>query len=734
MSLYDELKRRNVFRVAIAYLAGSWLLIEVVETLFPIYGLSDAAVRTVVTLVAVGLPLLLVFSWFFELTPDGLKLEKNIPRSGSVTRHTGERLDRFIMVLLALALGYFIFDKFVLSVSREASIFETARQEGHDAALVSAFGDRSIVVLPFVNLSGDPNQEFFSDGISEELLNLLAKIPELRVISRSSAFSFKGKDIIVPEVARQLNVAHVLEGSVRKDGNRVRITAQLVEAHTDSHLWSESYDRDLTDIFAVQDEIAASITNALKVELGLIASGVVQSANREITNFDAYSAYLRARNLIHLRGRENLEKAVLELERVLRLNEKFAPGHAHLAIAITLLAGDANSYGTLSLPEVIQRAVPHLDRAYELEPELPEIYAGRALVALKKNDLQSTVEQARKALAINPSYVDALNWLQVALDALGRYQEADAILEEILLVDPLAISGRINYINWLSRVGRTPEARAMADQLLMQDPGFGYLAHADISLIYEGRIADGLSWALKAPAGNFYLIYAFMWANEYAEARRISDAQTYWVDLAEGRFDKVIDEAMTRTKLNPDDLDSLFIAAEALSEAGRIDEALPLLERFNQIAAEGGSISQPLTDFRGVRLAQGRRRAGDEQGAIMAIETVKRDLAARRLAGRNNQELSLLEAMVAAFEHDTEGAISSLTTAVELGMRNPQALDDPIFDDIRDTSRSIALQQELDSILEAEHGKVLQLICFDNPMPANWQPLPETCEGVTTRK
>ena len=728
MSLFKELKRRNVFRVAIAYLAGSWLLIEVVETLFPIYGFSEAAIRAVVALAAAGLPLLLVFSWFFELTSDGLKLEKDIPRSVSITHHTGDRLDRFIFVLMTLALGYFVFDKFVVSVSREASIIEAARQQGHDAALENTYGDKSIAVLPFANLSGDPGQEFFSDGISEELLNLMAKIPELRVISRSSAFSFKDKDIIVPEVARQLKVAYVLEGSVRKDGSRVRITAQLIEAHSDSHLWSESYDRNVTDIFAVQEEIATAITNALKVKLGLVAGGEVRPVSNEFTDYDAYSAYLHGRNLIHLRGRENLENAVLELERALRLDEKFAPAHAHLAIAITLLANDASSYGTLSIAEVVRRAVPHLDRAQELEPGLPEIYACRALLALKTNDLQSTLEQARMALAINPNYADAMNWLHVALDALGHYQEADAILERMLSVDPLAISPRINYINWLSSVGRTAEAHAMADQLLEQNPEFGYMMHADISLIYEGSIADGVSWALKAPAGNFYLLYAFMWIGEYAEARRINDTQTYLVDFAEGYFDKVISEALARVKLNPDDVESLFTAAEALYEAGRVDEALPLMERIDQSASEGGPVSHLLTDFRNIRLALARRKAGDEQGAITALEAVKRDLAARRLAGRNNQEQSLLEAMVAASEHDMDGAVSNLINAVRLGLRNSQAFDDPVFDDIRDAPRFATPQQELQTILEVEHDKVLQLICFDNPVPGNWQPLTETCE------
>ena len=243
MSFYHELKRRNVFRVGAAYIFAAWLLIQVAETIFPLFGYGDTPARITVILLAIGFPLFLVFSWVFELTPEGLKKEKDVDHTASVVRKTGKQLDRVIIVLLALALGYFAFDKFVLDPAQDLKIAETARQEGRSEALVESYGDKSIAVLPFVNLSADPEQEYFSDGISEELLNLLARIPELRVISRSSAFYYKGKDIDIPTIAQQLNVTHILEGSVRQAGNRVRITAQLVEARSDTHIWSDIFDR-----------------------------------------------------------------------------------------------------------------------------------------------------------------------------------------------------------------------------------------------------------------------------------------------------------------------------------------------------------------------------------------------------------------------------------------------------------------------------------------------------------
>ncbi|UCC14439.1 MAG: adenylyl cyclase, partial [Gammaproteobacteria bacterium] len=263
MTFLEELKRRNVVRVGAAYVALSWLIIQVAETLFPLFGLSDAAARLVVILLAIGFLPALVFAWVFEFTPEGLRRESEVDHDSDVSRRMTRRLDRLIMVFLTLALGYFALDKFVIDPARDAeelaTATEQARQEGRSDAIVESYGDKSIAVLPFVNMSSDSEQEYFADGISEELLNLLARIPTLRVISRSSAFSFKGKDVNIPEVARQLNVAHVLEGSVRKSGDKIRITAQLIEARSDTHLWSETYDRTLDDIFAIQDNVAAAV-------------------------------------------------------------------------------------------------------------------------------------------------------------------------------------------------------------------------------------------------------------------------------------------------------------------------------------------------------------------------------------------------------------------------------------------------------------------------------------------
>jgi TolB-like protein/Tfp pilus assembly protein PilF len=708
MRLVSELRRRNVLRMAVLYAVAAWLIMQAAEVIIDLAHLPDWIGPTTLGLLAVGFPIALIFSWFYEITPEGISLEKDVDPQESITQVTGRRLDFIVISLLCAGLILFAYDKWWIGPPPE----------------------KSIAVLAFANMSGDPDQEYFSDGISEELLNLLAQIPELRVISRSSSFSFKGKDIAIPTVAKQLNVAHVLEGSVRKMGNRVRITAQLIEASSDSHLWSQSYDRELDDIFAVQDEIAAAISDALKVKLALVAGGAVRPTVIKATNTDAYDAYLQGRELIHHRNREPMEEAVRHLERSLRLDNNFAPAHAQLAIATMLLT----SYVASPREEARRTANRHLDRAQELEPDLAEAHGGRALLAIYAPDSESTIEHARKALASNPNYIDAMNWLLIALGALGRYEEADPIRTQMLVTDPLSIIGRANYIEWLSDRGRIEEAHDMADQLLAQSPAVGYSAHAETSLWSEGKIAESLSWALRAPAGNSYAMWAFAFVGEYDEARRINARYTLWVDVIEGRWEEAIRATQSNMQLYPNTGAFITLAAEVLFLAGRIDEALPLYERALDFVPEGRPMPEPISLLQTMWLAHARRKAGDEAGAQAAAQIVRQDHAARRAAGEKNQDQDSAEAMLAAFEHNPDHAVAALKSAIQRGLRFPIAFDIAIFEDLRDEPRFVALQQELDAILAAEHDKLLQLICFNNPVPDNWQPLPETCEGVEEQR
>src|SRR5438128_10394859 len=250
MSIFSELKRRNVIRMAGLYLVGAWLLVQVAGTVLPMFGAPDWLPRSVVILLALGFVPALIFSWVFELTPEGLKRDADVAPEESVAPQTARRMNRTIIAVLLLALGYFAFDKFVLTPKRDAALVA--------AESTSTVDEHSLAVLPFVNMSGDIANEYFSDGISEEILNVLARTPELHVAARTSSFSFKGKTQEIPEIARELNVRMVLEGSVRKQEDRVRITAQLIDAKRGFHVWSQPYVRKLQGILTIHAEIYKS--------------------------------------------------------------------------------------------------------------------------------------------------------------------------------------------------------------------------------------------------------------------------------------------------------------------------------------------------------------------------------------------------------------------------------------------------------------------------------------------
>jgi TolB-like protein/Flp pilus assembly protein TadD len=430
MSFYDELKRRNVIRVGIAYIVAAWLIIQVTETIFPLFGYGDTPARIVVIVLAIGFPLFLLFSWVFEFTPEGLKRETDVDLSATATRESGKQLDRIIIVLLALGLGYFAFDKFVLNPARDAQLVEETTRQARSDALVESYGSQSIAVLPFVNMSDDADNEYFSDGISEEILNLLTKIPNLRVVSRSSAFSFKGKDLQIPEIAKALNVAHVLEGSVRKSGSQVRITAQLIEAGTDTHLWSETYDRAVLDVFAVQDEIAGKIGKQLELTLANSRPSVRPTESEE-----AYENYLRGLHFInqgvaletHMKAKDYFKKAI-------EIDPAYAQAHALLAVTYINLG----TFRHLAPADMQQPARDAIMAAIELDSRVPEAWVAKGwLTIIYDFDSRSAEKHFRRVIELVPgSYMGYLG-LAMALQMAGRYDEALASAQRAHQYAPL---------------------------------------------------------------------------------------------------------------------------------------------------------------------------------------------------------------------------------------------------------------------------------------------------------
>ncbi len=730
-SLFTELKRRNVIRVGFAYIIAAWLLLQVADVVINNIEAPAWVFQAILLIVVLGFALALIFAWAYELTPEGLKKEKDVDRSESITHVTGRKLDFAIIGVLVLALAYFAYDKFAVGDSDDAASVAQS-----DEITETEIPELSIAVLPFVNMSSDPEQEFFSDGISEELLNMLAKFPGLRVAARTSSFQFKGQNQDISKIADTLNVAHVLEGSVRKAGTTLRITAQLIRADTGYHLWSATYDRELDDIFAVQDEIASAISAALKIKLELdSAGGNGQPATIKAANTDAYEAFLRARELVHRRGRASLEEAVRQLERSLRLDDNFAPAHALLAIATTLLLESPESYGDLSLAQVRRVAVPHLDRALELEPNLAEGYAGKALLALDTQDMSLAINHAYKALELNPSYIDAMNWLYLALGDLGRFAEQDEVMAQILETDPLTLIGRVNHISALGGKGRSEEGHKIAQELISDNAWAGYSRHAQMSINQDAKLAEGVDYALKAYAeeptdifSNAMLVNAFNWVGEFDEARRVTDVLDALVDSVQGRHDDAIAATKRKLTFDPDNPSVIADAATALYMAGRIAEARPYFERMREFQPPGRPIENSGTSM--MRLAFTRRQSGDEEGAQEAARITKANYDLLLDVGYNAPFVVNAQMMMAAFGRDYDAVIASMESAFERGMRDPAFYSDPIFGEVWDDPRFVAQLQILDADLARQHKEVLQVICFNNPVPHAWRPLPETCAGV----
>ena len=497
MSFLAELQRRNVIRVGAAYLVVAWLFIQVAETIFPLFGFDDRPARAVVIVMATGFLPALVFAWAFELTPEGFKRDAEVDHDAETSRRMSRVLDRLIMVFLAVGLAYFAFDKFLLTPQRQAEELaaarELARQEGRSEAIAGAYGDSSIAVLPFVNMSSDPEQEYLGDGIAEEMLNLLARIPELRVISRSSAFSFKGQNLEIPEIAKRLNVMYVLEGSVRRSGNRIRITAQLIEARSDTHLWSEVYDRTLDDIFEIQDEVAGEVVTQLHVTL---LGGPPEA---EEANPLAYLLKLQARHILNLQQYEKLDHAEALLQQALELD----PGYVDALVILYFVQMEQARQSwndTDRRKGLIARVEETVARVLALDPENPVMKAsmawyrrdelGRTEDAMERFEIASQLnptagqvrwktglarlmlgdaEGALEEFESEPGPIYRLHGLALAYHDLGRHQESDAAMEQLLPTETEAWPfGLARAYAWM---GRADEAFHFLERAAGQSGG-----------------------------------------------------------------------------------------------------------------------------------------------------------------------------------------------------------------------------------------------------------------------
>ena len=518
MSFFDELKRRNVFRVGIAYLIGGWLVIQVADIVLENIGAPAWVMKAILLLTLLGFLVALFFAWAFEATSEGIKRESEIDRSQSITRVTGRKLDRSIMVMLVIALAYFVWESRV-----------------SDRAPVSVSTDASVAVLAFENMSPDPENAFFAEGISEEILNVLAAVDGLRVASRTSAFSFANSDTPIPEIASQLDVAHVLEGSVRKQGMRVRITAQLIDASNDAHLWSDTYDRDLDDIFAVQEEIAVAISAALMGALGMEQVVVAAPTN----DMAAYELFLRGRQQFYARGFEALESAIADLEAAVARDPEFAEAWSFLAASLRTVTG-YTLMDAAEAAEYTQRSEAAAARALALDPNQALAVAAQAMSAVRVDPIRA-LELYDRAVEMAPDDAGLLMWSGNERFWAGYIDEALPLLERAYRLDPL--SGINNGVL-----------------------GITYLAAGQRDLAYQHiRRADELGW----PYAIYSMMFDLLWRGETDAAIEVQRTfmpanESDWTD--ENRVEQALSNRVLRREITSDELAEIITGNDLLSE------------------------------------------------------------------------------------------------------------------------------------------------------------------------
>jgi TolB-like protein/Tfp pilus assembly protein PilF len=650
------------------------------------------------------------FSWLFEITPEGLALEKDVPEGASITHITGRRMDFIVIAVLSAGLILFAYDKWWPRDPPELSI----------------------AVLPFDNMSGEPEQEYFSDGISEELLNVLSRLPGLRVVARTSSFQFKGENRDVIEIGQKLNTAFVLEGSVRKADGQVRITAQLIDASNGFHLWSDTYDRELENIFAVQDEISAAIVGALKEQLGLQLSAaprVVAASSNE-----AHEAYLRGRFLVVQRTRTGFEGAVREFEKAIALDPDYAAAHAELAIAILLRSG----YGNMFTTEAISMAPSHASRAMVLAQALAEAHAATGFLALQQWQSEEALTHFEQAIRINPNYAIVYNWISITLtQGHGRYGEGVAALEKAVQLDPLSRAIHSTYVGWLINLNRLAEAEKELDKLASIHPA----NHAE----RRGRLTSlGGKWANAAFAildalrlepdrvgyrGGLAMSLATLDLSKEALAigrLPLPPHAMYWL----GEHEDAVLAARAALAEYPISLRYRRNLGLALAGAGDFANAGPILEEIWQRSGKRVTRSGLIRLECAAALVAMRRDAGDEGGADELVAAMRADIGRQKEAGATltdmDDSVDYSEGLADYLAGERERGLALIARAAEDGFFIPpheaylQTLyDDPGFAPIRAI-------QEARQVRERE--KFLTIVCNDNPYASVWQPAEGTCE------
>lgn len=701
MELFAELKRRNVIRVGVAYLLFAWVIIQVTDTVGPVLKLPEWTLAFVTWIGIIGFPIALFFAWAFELTPDGIKSEKDVDRSESITHDTGRRVNAVVIGLLVIAVVFLVGKHYVFDDTPDSDAVTV-----DSASASSPDRHESIGVLPFVNMSDDPSQEYFSDGISEELLNALAKIKDLQVAARTSSFAFKGQNQDIMNIGRQLNVDTVLEGSVRKSGTRVRITAQLINVENGYHLWSETYDRELTDIFTVQDEITAAIIEALLAHFDTDHAPETQSA--PITNMSAYDAYLKGRHELYSLEEGSGREALQLFRAATDADPTFAAAWAARAFTVLILREDAFREG-IPREESELLARNAIDRALALDPNLAEAHIAQGMLYADSYEYEDALASLETAVEINPSLVEGRLWRSRILSRFGRLKEAQVEIMKAVRLDPhnqisaiLAADLADDYYDpdFFVEVQRSTSQFERAREILA-DVELDFDTDAQAAWYRENvetlgaespwlarfqlhRLKElnepGLRQVPRIP--GVYLMWVYMWIDHWDKAQAIYDSLP-----VQAQQIAVVLEELSIMQMNQGKCElALETLRQAHGEEVKIyGEVPPNANRSNSNLALNRVYCQ--------------RVLGEDDNADSIMARVSEYVDTLR----ENAVFGfyLLDAKYRVLNGDTDAALAELEAAYERGELNWMDRYDPVLRTLSDKPRFTAVFDKLDADIDA---------------------------------
>jgi TolB-like protein len=701
MNLFEELKRRNVFRVGVAYLLFAWVIIQVTDTVAPVLRLPEWTLAFVTWIGIIGFPVALFFAWAFELTPDGIKSEKDVDRSESITQDTGRKINVVVSALLVMAVVVLVGKDFVFDDGAEPEVVAE-----DSATAPSPEGYESIGVLPFVNMSDDPSQEYFSDGISEELLNALAKLKDLQVAARTSSFAFKGQNQDIMAIGKQLNVDTVLEGSVRKSGTRVRITAQLIDVDNGFHLWSEVYDRELTDIFTVQDEITAAIVEALLTHFD--TDHVPETQSTAATNVSAYDAYLKGRHKLYSLE-DGAGREALQLFRdATDADPTFAAAWAARAFTVIALREDAFREG-IPREESELLARNAIDRALALDPDLAEAHIAEGMLHADRYEFEDALASLEKAIEINPSLVEGRITRSRILSRFGRLQEAQDEIMKAVRLDPhnqisaiLAANLVDEYFDpdFFEEVKRSTSQFERAREILegidfaydteaqlarygefmeARDASDPRLAGFQINKLKELNVA-GLRQVPRIP--GVFLMWVYMWTDQWDEAQAIYDSLP-----AQAQQIAIILEELSIMQMNQGECE---LALETLRQAHGEEVKI-----YGEVRPNAGRSNSNLA----LNRVYCQRALGKDDNADSIMARVGKYVDTLR----ENAVFGfyLLDAKFRVLEGDADGALAELEAAYEREELSWMDRYDPVLRTLSNDPRFTALFDKLDDDIDA---------------------------------